>query len=178
MSRARVLVAAGTSGRVVIAWWVWGFVAWILLTWTRTVEQLVVGCLVAAVVAAAFAPLGPAASPWLLLDPRRLARLTALLATAVVRIVRANARLTVRIWSPARPLRSGMLVVPTSARRPGELTAVGLTTSLIVDNQLVDLDPHAHRLQYHAVWVTDTDPESNRNRINAPVERYVVPGRD
>ena len=162
----------------IIAWWLWAFATWIVLTWTLTVEQLVVGGVVAAVVAAAFAPLGPVAEPWRLLAPRRLGRIVALLGTVVVRTVAANVRLTIRIWSPRLPLRTGMLVVPTTARRPGELTTVGLATSLIVDNQLVDLAPRAHQLQYHAVWVTDTDPDRNRARINEPVERYVVSGRD
>jgi multicomponent Na+:H+ antiporter subunit E len=46
-----------------------------------------------------------------------------------------------------------MVIVPTSQRSAGGLTAVGLVTSLIVDNQLVDLDRDGAQLQYHAVEV-------------------------
>ncbi|GAA5006761.1 Na+/H+ antiporter subunit E [Actinopolymorpha pittospori] len=163
-ARRRRLITHG------LALWVWAFAVWVLLTWTLTAEQLLVGAVIATAVAMVFAPLGPVARPWRLLDPEVLWRLAVLAATALARSVVSNVRLAVRVWSPRRPVRSGMLVVPTKARGPGEVTAVGVLTSLIVDNQLVDLDRHAHRLQYHAVWITTEDPEGNRRHINGPIE--------
>ncbi|SDS58968.1 Na+/H+ antiporter subunit E [Actinopolymorpha singaporensis] len=155
------------------ALWIWLFALWLLLTWTLTVEQWVVGALVAAVVAVAFAPLGAVIRPWRL-GPRRLWQLGRLVATALCRTAVANARLAARIWSPHPRPRSGMLVVPTNARSVAEFTTVGVLTSLIVDNQLVDVHRDGHRLQYHAVWVSDEDPMRNRTRINAPVEDLVI----
>lgn len=166
-ARRRRLLSRG------LALWVWAFAVWVLLTWTLTAEQLLVGAVIAVVVALVFAPLGPVARPWQLLDTRFLWRLLVLAATALARSVASNLRLAARVWSPRRPVRSGMLVVPTKARTPGEVTAVGVLTSLIVDNQLVDLDRHAHRLQYHAVWITAEDPEENRRRINGPIEHLL-----
>ena len=58
-------------------------------------------------------------------------------------------------------------------RTDGGLTAVGLITSVIVDNQLIDLDRSRHELQYHAVAVTTEDPEENSKQMNAPVERQL-----
>jgi multicomponent Na+:H+ antiporter subunit E len=66
-----------------------------------------------------------------------------------------------------------MVVVPTGARTDGELAAVGLLTSLIVDNQIVDLDRERHELQYHAVDVPPPDPDQARAGINEPVERFL-----
>jgi multicomponent Na+:H+ antiporter subunit E len=158
-----------------LALFVWAYLAWILLTWTRTAEQLGFGAGLAAVVATACLPLGPVARPWLLADPRRLFRLSRLVGYVVVQIVRANISLSRRIWTPSRPLRPGMIVIPTAMTTEGGLTAVGVLSSLIVDNQLIDVDRQRHLLQYHAVWTTSTDPESNRARITGHLEKLLAP---
>jgi multicomponent Na+:H+ antiporter subunit E len=150
----------------------WAFAVWVVLTWTRTAEQLLFGVGVAAVVAVALAPLGDVAGPWQLLTPRRLAASGRLLASASYRIVAANLRLSRLIWDPRlrQRLRTGMVIVPTTQTSEGGLTAVGLVTSVIVDNQLIDLDPSRRQLQYHAVEVPEGDPEQVRDKINGPVE--------
>jgi len=87
--------------------------------------------------------------------------------------VRANVELACRIWAPSRPLSSGMVIVPTHARSPGALTAVGLLSSLIVDNQIVDVDRRRHQLQYHAVVVPAGGPRERRAAVNGPIERML-----
>lgn len=149
----------------------WCYLIWVLLTWTRTAEQLLFGAGISLLVAVALAPLGRVPGPWRLLVPRNALAALKLLATALVRIPVANVRLAKRIWRPSRPLRSGMVVVPTHERSDLGLTTVGLVTSLIVDNQIVDLDRRRHLLQYHAVDVPEGDPERKRAAINEPVER-------
>jgi multicomponent Na+:H+ antiporter subunit E len=128
---------------------------------------------VSVLTALAISPLGPAARPWLLADLRRLGRLVALAALCLVRIVRANVVLARRVWSPSLPLRSGMLVFRTDMKSDGALTAVSLVSSVIVDNQLVDLAPG--RVQYHAIWIGSTDPEDAYEAINGPLERLLQP---
>ncbi len=167
--RARA-VSGNTTARRVLALFCWAFLVWVLLTWTLTLEQILAGAAAAAAVALALAPLGGVAGPWRLLAPRRLAAVCALVAMAAVRIVTANLRLSRLIWSPRIPLRSGMVITPTAQRSAAGLTAVGLITSLIVDNQLVDLDPSRAQLQYHAVEVPEGGPEQIRAKINGPVE--------
>jgi multicomponent Na+:H+ antiporter subunit E len=151
----------------------WCYLVWVLLTWTRTADQLLFGAAISLAVAAALAPLGPVAAPWRLLRPRTAAAVLGLAGTAAVRIVRANVSLAARIWAPSRPLRSGMVITPTDQRSDLGLTTVGLVTSLIVDNQIVDLDRRRRRLQYHAVSVPERDPQAARAAINGPVERYL-----
>jgi multicomponent Na+:H+ antiporter subunit E len=162
--------------RRILALWCWTFAAWVLLTWTRTAEQLLAGALVAALVAVALAPLGEVAGPWQLLTPRRLAAAGALVLLAGYRVIAANLRLSRLIWDPRlrQRLRTGMVVVPTTQRTDGGLTAVGLITSVIVDNQLVDLDARQGRLQYHAVEVPPGGPEQVREKINGPVEKWLA----
>jgi multicomponent Na+:H+ antiporter subunit E len=152
----------------------WAFLVWVLLTWTPTAEQLLFGALVSAAVAAALAPLGSAAGPWLLLDPRRLAGAIWLLAATGGRIVTSNVRLARRIWDPRRPLTSGMVIAETRQRSAGGLTAVGLMTSVVVDNQLVDLDPSRGQLQYHAVAVPDGGRAGASRAITRPAERLLT----
>ncbi len=155
---------------------VWTFGVWILLTWTPfTVEQEAFGAGLSVAVALAAAPLGPVAGPWRLLSPRRLLGLGRLVVEGVVRIVVANLKLARRIWAPSRPLSSGMVVVPTEFSTPGALTAVALISSLIVDNQIVDLDVPGRRLQYHAVAVPPGGPDERRAAVNGPVERLIEP---
>jgi multicomponent Na+:H+ antiporter subunit E len=153
----------------------WAMLAWILLTWTTSVQVLVFGAVVAVLCAVALAPLGPYARPWRLLRPRRAWRAVALLATCLGRIVVANIGLARRIWDPRLPLRTGMLVIRTAARTPGGLAAVGLTSSLIVDNQLVDIA--GQRLQYHAIDVEPTDPRLARPRILGSID-VLIPGME
>jgi multicomponent Na+:H+ antiporter subunit E len=144
-----------------------------LSTGTATLATAVYGLVVSILAAIVLAPLGPVARPWQLLNPGRLGRLLAVMATSTGRIVGANLVLARRVWSPSLPIRTGMLVVPTDLRSDGGITAIGLLGSIIVDHQLVDLEPG--RLQYHAVWVASEDPEEARERINGPLERLLKP---
>jgi multicomponent Na+:H+ antiporter subunit E len=166
--------------RRILALWCWAYLVWVLLTWTLTVETQLFGAGIALAVAAALAPLGEVAGPWRLLTPRRLAGAILLLGSAAGRIVLANLRLSRLIWHPRLrrpdgPLRSGMVIVPTRYQSAGQLTAVGLITSLIVDNQIADLDRSRRELQYHAVEVPDGDPEQAAAGINEPVEHRLAP---
>jgi multicomponent Na+:H+ antiporter subunit E len=68
-----------------------------------------------------------------------------------------------------------MVIVPTDARTDGGLAAVGLISSLIVDNQIVDVDRGRHLLQYHAVTVPEGGRRAAREAINGPVERMLEP---
>jgi multicomponent Na+:H+ antiporter subunit E len=149
----------------------WAYAVWILLTWTATVEGLLVGAVVALGCAIALAPLGEVVGPWTALRPRLLGALLMLGAKCAGRIVIANLSLTRRILLPSRPLRSGMVVVATEARSDGEVAATGILTSLVVDNQLVDLDRSRHRLQYHAMAVAEGPA---RESVNGPLERRVI----
>jgi multicomponent Na+:H+ antiporter subunit E len=153
---------------------VWAFGVWLLITWTVTAEQLLFGAGVAIVVGLSLAPLGAVVAPWRLLDPRRLAAVLFLIATSLARVVRANVVLAGRIWAPSRPVRSGMLIVPTAMRSDANIGATGLITSLIVDNQIVDLDTERHELQFHAVSVPEGDKDEQSESINAPIERLLA----
>lgn len=157
------------------ALYVWAAGTWLLLTWTVTFEQLVFGGVLAAAVALAMAPLGEVAAPWRLLDPRVLFAAVRLLVVSLGRIVRANVELAWRIWSPSLPLRSGMVVVPTAFDSEGGLGGLGLITSLIVDNQIVDVDRERSELQFHAVTVPEGNAAAKREVISAPTERLLAP---
>ena len=158
-----------------IALWCWAYLVWVLLTWALTVEQLLFGAAVSLIVAVALAPLGEVAGPWRLLKPRALAGGARLLVATAGRSLLANLRLSRRIWDPRRPLASGMVITPTWERQDWGLAAVGVISSLIVDNQLADLDARARELQYHAVAVPDGDGEQAREQINGPVEELLEP---
>ncbi|HZQ30791.1 MAG TPA: Na+/H+ antiporter subunit E [Mycobacterium sp.] len=93
----------------------WAYLVWVVLTWTATVEDQVVGIIVAIMCGLAFAPLGPVVAPSAVLRPRRFAALAALFVSCLARIVRANLSLSRRILLPSRPLRSGMVITPTEA---------------------------------------------------------------
>lgn len=152
----------------------WAFAVWLLITWTATAESLGFGAGVALIVGIALSPMGEVVAPWRVIDPRRLVPLMALTVLSLGRIVRANLVLAWRIWSPRRPLHSGMIIVPTELRSETTLGAVGLVTSLIVDNQVVDVDTRRNEFQYHAVSVPDGDSRERSEHINAPTERMIA----
>jgi multicomponent Na+:H+ antiporter subunit E len=152
---------------------VWAYTVWLLLTWTATAEQLIFGAALALLIGIALAPVGDVIAPWRLLDPRRALALAVLLGTCAVQIVRANVSLARRILAPSRPLRSGMVIVPTRMRTVADIGATGLLTSLIVDNQIVDLDMRRHQLQYHCVAIPAGDDRQKAEEINAPIERLI-----
>lgn len=164
------------TGRLqnVVACSVWAYAVWILLTWTATAEQLIFGAAVAVTVGAALAPLGPVITPWRAFAPVRIFAWVRLLVGSGGQIFLANFKLARRIWGPRSRLRTGMIVVPTRARSDGEVAAVGLVSSLIVDNQLVDLDRSEARLQYHAVEVPPDDAEQRYEQVNGPTERRIL----
>lgn len=159
----------------VVALAAWAYLVWVLLTWTLTLEQLVIGAVFAVLVAVALYPLGDVPGPWWLLHPRRAVAIVRLLLEAAGRVLVANVKLAARIWSPRRPLQSGMVIVPTRERSDGGLAAVGIITSLIVDNQITDVDRRHHLLQYHAVAVPPPEREQARQAINGPVEDLLRP---
>jgi multicomponent Na+:H+ antiporter subunit E len=166
--------------RRIVALFCWAYLVWVLLTWTLTLEMQLFGAGFALAVAVALAPLGEVAGPWTLLYPRRLAGGIRLLVAAAGRIVLANLRLSRLIWHPRLrhadgPLRTGMVIVPTVYESAGQLTAVGVISSLIVDNQMTDLDRSRAELQYHAVVVPEGGPDRAREQINGPVERWLAP---
>jgi multicomponent Na+:H+ antiporter subunit E len=152
----------------------WAYLVWNLLTWTATAENLGAGAGVAVLVGLALAPTGEIVPPWRLLAPRRLYGIARLLAVVGWGIARENVALARRIWAPSRPLSSGMVTAPTLARSDGELATLGLATSLIVDNQLIDLDRATHRLQFHAVAVPPRGDDAVRRAVNGPVEDAVL----
>lgn len=173
--RRRKRSAGGTTLlRRGVAIAMWAFAVWLLLTWTVAAEQLITGAVIAVGVAVAMAPLRDVVAPWQLLQPRRLAAVLALAALGLIKIVRANISLAVRIWRPTRPLKSGMVVVPTTLRSDGGLASVGLISSLIVDNQIVDLGREQQVLQYHAVEVPEGTKSEQAEVINAPIEWLVA----
>jgi multicomponent Na+:H+ antiporter subunit E len=147
----------------------WCYLVWLLLTWTATVEQFVVGALISALVTVVGASLGNLAGPWRVLSPSRALAVARLIAVVAARVVVANVRLARLVWSRRPDPPSGMVIVSTDERSDGGLTAVAVFTSVVVDSQLVDLDRERHELQYHAVWASE-DQEANHRRINAPIE--------
>jgi multicomponent Na+:H+ antiporter subunit E len=153
--------------------WLWAFVVWLAMTWSVTAEQLTVGGLVALGAALLLAPLGGVVRPWRCLEPVRLGSALGLLGSAAVRIVGANVGLARRIWSPSLPLESGMVIVPTGMTSDGGHAGVGLITSVIVDNQIVDIDRSRCELLYHAVSVPDGTGTEAGEDINLPIERWL-----
>ena len=147
------------------------YLIWTLLTWTLTLEVLTVGAGVSALITATLLPLFADAGT-IRITPRRVARAVELGLVAAGKVVVANAALARRIWAPSRPIRSGMVVVPTQVRTDAGLCGVGLVTSLIVDNQITDVDRARNKMLYHAIVVPD--PESAYDKINGPIDRRIA----
>ncbi len=158
----------------VAALFVWCLATWIVLTWTATIEQAAFGVGISLVVAVALAPLGNVVRPWCLLSPRVLWRMGRLTIFVLVQIARANVSLAWRVWHRRPALESGLVVTPTRMRSDAGLAAVGLLSSLIVDNQIVDVDRGSHELLYHAVTVPEGGRVSAYHDINEGLETILL----
>jgi multicomponent Na+:H+ antiporter subunit E len=126
---------------------------------------------VSALITAAMLPL-LANTGTIRITPRRIAKALVLGSLVARNIVLANVVLARRIWSPSRPIRTGMVVVPTKVRSDAGLCAVGVITSLIVDNQIVDVDRARHTMLYHAIVVPDAD--AAYDDVNGPVDQRIA----
>jgi len=135
-----------------------------------TAESLVVGVAVSLAVAVATAPLGQVVGPWVFLRPLRLVALVRLGATLLGRIVVANVRLSNWVWRSGKPPASGMVEVPTRLSGSGAVAATGLLSSLVVDNQIVDVDLARRRLLYHALDLPGGNPDAAYDEVNGPIE--------
>jgi multicomponent Na+:H+ antiporter subunit E len=149
------------------------FWVWVLLTWTLTAEFLIVGAVLSIAVTVATLPIY-AGTGRVRITPRRVWLVLRLAGRTLPGVIVANLSLARRIWSPHMPLRTGMVVVPTKARTDAGLTAVGVVTSLIVDNQIVDIDRSRNRLLYHAVVVPDGDSRAAYDAVNGPIDAAVA----
>ena len=148
----------------------WCLAIWLLLLGTVSVETIVVGLVVALVISIGLSGLDVLV-PWRLLTPARLFPLCLLCADSAARIVKANLTLARIVWRPRLQLATGMVVVPTRMRGDVELAGIAIITSLIVDNQIVDVDRARHELLYHCIEV----PQGDRYAaINGPVERRLL----
>jgi multicomponent Na+:H+ antiporter subunit E len=153
----------------------WCFAAWLLLSGTTTRDSLLAGLVVAGLVAAALAPLGTVVGPWTLVSPARIGPQLKLAGRVLVGITTANLDLVRRTWALPRPdVTPGMVSIPTRARTDAELTAVGTLTSLVVDNQFVDVDRSTDELLFHCMAVPTGGPEARRKEISAAVEDDVI----
>lgn len=168
--RDAVLAEDRAAGRhSLVALWSWCFISWALLIPTATVEVGIIGAVVAIGVGLALRPLGGrVAGPWTLLWPPCLARALVLAGDTAVRVVRANLKLATAAWRPGGGRDTGVIAVPTRVRTEGEVLLVGVLTSLIVDNQLVDIDDETHQLWFHAIGLPDDADRTDA--INGPVE--------
>lgn len=152
----------------------WSLLVWVLLTWTATVEQFAFGIGLSLVVAALVAPLGEVVRPWRVASPRRLWELVRVAGYLAIQIARANVVLAWRVWHRRPPIHTGLVIVPTKMRSDAGLTTVGLLSSLVVDNQIIDIDRRKHELLYHAVSVPARGKQAAYRAINGGLEEHLA----
>jgi len=150
----------------------WCYLVWLLLTLTPTVEVFLVGVPVGLLCAALLAPLAPAAGPWRLLRPATALHWLRATVRLGASIVRANVMMARLVWTRNVRPPSGMVVVPSRTGDTDLLATTGLLSSLVVDNQVVDVDPSRSELMYHCIEVPPEDADAY-DLVNGPVERLV-----
>jgi multicomponent Na+:H+ antiporter subunit E len=150
----------------------WCLPLWLLLSGTVSTEVLVTGVAVAVFSTWVLVPLGGVRGPSALLRPKRVLPVAKLAGTLSWQVCRANLVMARRVWSREPPPRTGMVVVTTQARGLGPVAAVGLLTSLVVDNQVVDVDLASNQMLYHCL---DVPPAGKRyDDTIGPIEGRVL----
>lgn len=144
----------------------WCYLVWLLLTSPSTVESAAIGLVVSLLIAGSLVPLGSVVPPW------RAVRMLRLVPFVAYKILRANLSLARRIWTPSLPLATGVVVVRSRFGDADRVAAVGIVSSLIVDNQIIDLDRSRRELAYHCIAVPPRD--RRYEDIIGPLERRIA----
>jgi multicomponent Na+:H+ antiporter subunit E len=112
--------------------------------------------------------------PWRVLAPRRLTALARLVGRTLWHVSGANVDLARRIWTPSLPITPGVVIVPTRMTGDAGLTTMGVLTSLVVDNQVIDLNPSASTALFHCIEVPGDTVDERRAAINGPTEQAIA----
>jgi multicomponent Na+:H+ antiporter subunit E len=140
------------------------FLLWLCLTWSLSIERLIIGAVCAAVIALLSGSLADAFDIRLLSEPKRLLWLMAYFPVLVGDLLLSFLRMALLVIAPAPRLAPGTIRITTSLKSGMALAFLANALTLVSHAATVDLDRQAGLLYIHVMAVHD----------NADVEKHAA----
>lgn len=156
------------------------FLFWMLLVWSVTPRELILGVIVAAIVAAFTSKFFIHAQPFYLFRPVRLAILLFYLVVVFLwEMIKANLSMAALVLSPnLKNYRPGILRVP-AAEKPVSTYGMALLTSCItltpgtITLDVAEDEAGKHYYYIHWIDVAETDREKAGDAIKGTMEKWI-----
>jgi len=148
-----------------IAMFLVALAAWILLSWSVSLQHLVVGVVVSLIVAVSVGDLF-VTRPHMMTHPLRWLNLVFVYAPLLAwECVKANFDVAYRVLNPGLPVKPGIVRIKTSLRSDTGLTFLANSITLTPGTMTVDVDAEKGILYIHWINVSSDDPAERASRI-------------
>lgn len=147
------------------------FVIWILLMWNFTLETIVIGLVVSAIVALIFRDIF-IERPGIVFNPRRWFWFLIYLPVFFYYCLKANLDVMYRVIHPATPIKPGIVKVRTDLKTNLARTFLANSITLTPGTLSVDITDDGH-LYVHWINITTMDEEEQRRRIPGRFESFL-----
>lgn len=153
-----------------IGYWVLAIILWLIFTWTFYPPSLIIGVIVAIVVAVVFGGYF-SYHPVKLLQPHRLLWLVLYIPVFAWACLKANLDVAYRVIHPEKPLKPGIIKVKTILK--SDLAKTFLANSITMTPGTMSVDIIDDTLYIHWIWIRDEDLEKATKIIVKPFEKYL-----
>lgn len=161
-----------SAGKLVVTF-VFLFLAWIALTASLNVQELFVGAICAAIVAAISYKLLIKGRLRNTFEPKRWAYGIAYFPAYVWAEIKSHADVIYRILHPKMPIKPGIVKVPTDLKTDFGITGLANSITMTPGTLSVEVNEKEPSLYVHWISATTTEPKEAKNAIAAPFERYL-----
>ena len=149
------------------------FLAWIALTGSLDVQELVVGAIVATFVAAVSYELLMKGRVKNKFEPKRWAYGIAYFPAYVWAEIKSHADVIYRILHPKMPIKPGIVKVPTDLKTDFGITGLANSITMTPGTLSVEVDEKEPSLYVHWISAATTEPKETKAEIAGPFERYL-----
>lgn len=154
----------------ILAFFTFTFLFWVAVTWSFDAPSLVVGAVIAALLAVTLRKFGLNEASVLLL-PHRIFWALVYVPVLFFHIVIANLDVAYRVLHPALPIRPGIVKARTSLRTPAGRVLLANSITLTPGTLSVDLEDDV--LYIHRINVPKDDPDGATERSLAHFETFI-----
>lgn len=167
----QVLTKGGTGE--VLATFIVSMGAWLLLTWSVALQDLILGVGVSAITAIfTYRLAGLSLATWWL-SPRRWAAFLQLAIIVLWQLIMQNLSLVYRTFHPKLLINPGIVAVPIRLRSDFALTVLNNVMCLTPDTVVLDVDTEAGLMYVHWIDVQTQDPRQARELLVADMEDLI-----
>ncbi|TLX75749.1 cation:proton antiporter [Labilibacter sediminis] len=143
---------------------------WLLLTFSLSIQNIIVGVVAALLTVLFFGNLFPD-KVVKLLQPQRYFWLIVYLFVFIWECLKANFDVAYRVLHPAMPIKPGIVKVKLSLKT--DLARTFLANSITMTPGTISVDMIDDLLYVHWIYVSSTDPEVYSKKVAGRFEKYI-----